>query len=241
MSSPLWGELRSLIEGHINNAPRSLQATIGPSELGTGCDRCLIHKLAGTPQVDTHAAWLPHIGTLVHEWLAEKVTLSDLAGTTWLAEERVHVGQVGGQDIHGSADLFHLPSGTVWDWKIVGTTTMRAARRGPKPVYRAQAHLYGLGFEEAGHQVHHVAIAHLPRNAITLDAAVIWSEPYDRGIAEAAIARADMFARAITQMGAGPVLDMAPPHTHEEFSCAKYPDGATAPSAPQDANTFLGV
>lgn len=232
--TPLWRELRTIIEDRIHQAPRTLQATIGPSEIGTPCDRCLIHNLAGTPEQEIGTPWLPHIGTLVHEWLAEVVTLADLPGHTWLAEEKVTCGTIGGQPLTGTADLFHLPSGTVWDWKVVGSTTMRAARRGPTDIYRRQVHTYGAGMENAGHQVNHVAIGYLPRNARNLGEAVIWSEPYDRSIAEAAIARADMFAAAITQMGPTAVLEMAPAHTGTEFSCPKYPDGATAPSAPKD-------
>jgi len=233
--APLWRELRGIIATALTNDPRSLQKAIGPSEIGTSCDRCLIHKLAGTPQVEHVEPWLPLIGRQVHAWLDEIITLHDLPGHTWLAEETVTCGTIGGQPLTGTCDLFHAPSGTVWDWKIVGASTLKTARRGPSPTYRTQVHTYALGMENAGRDVHHVAIGYLPRNAVSLDAAVIWSEPYDRTVAEAAIARADMFATAIHGMGAEQVLAMAPPHTREEFSCAKYPDATTAPATPLTA------
>ena len=62
----LWSEIQQIIVNNINSAPRSLQKTIGPSELGTDCVHCLAAKLAGWKQIKG-AAWLPFIGTCVHE------------------------------------------------------------------------------------------------------------------------------------------------------------------------------
>ena len=61
-----WKEIRLIIEAHIANQPRSLQKEIGPSELGTDCLHCLAARLAGWEKRQS-AAWLPFIGTCVHE------------------------------------------------------------------------------------------------------------------------------------------------------------------------------
>lgn len=61
-----WTEIRGIIEDHITNQPRSLQKEIGPSELGTDCLHCLAARLAGWEKRQS-AAWLPFIGTCVHE------------------------------------------------------------------------------------------------------------------------------------------------------------------------------
>ena len=66
VESTEWTEIRGIIEDHITNQPRSLQKEIGPSELGTDCLHCLAARLAGWEKRQS-AAWLPFIGTCVHE------------------------------------------------------------------------------------------------------------------------------------------------------------------------------
>lgn len=222
--------LRSIIEAAIDNQPRSLQTRIGPSELGAECERCLAHKLAGTPE-SRDAAWLPFIGTAVHEQL-EHVFLNhestraqlSMAGR-FLPECRVEVGEVGGVQITGSTDLFDIHTGTVIDWKVVGATTLRKAKAsGASPVYRRQAHLYGKGWEDAGYTVRSVLIYFLPRNAVSLADGYPWQEPYDRAVAEETLARADRLANAIRALGLPQVLASLPPHHGDGFSCRRYPD-----------------
>ncbi len=236
-----WALVRSIIETALLNQPRSQQVRIGPSEIGTPCDRCLIHKLAGTIATEAGVPWLPFVGTAVHAALEDIFTQAN-AGcpVRWLTETTVSVGSVGGIDITGHADLFDLHTGTVMDWKVVGKTTLDKVRRhGPSQTYRAQGHLYGRGFTRRGLQVQTVRILFLPRNAISLTDAVIWEEPYDEQIALAALGRADMFAAAIAAMGADAVLAMAGEHTGGEFACKTYDDFPAVAGITADA--FLGV
>jgi len=221
-----WAEYRQVIENTIMNAPRSLQTRIGPSELGASCDRCLVSKLAGI-QEKREAAWLPWVGSAVHEQLelAFAAANAGLSRTRWLVESQVTVGNVGGVDITGHADLFDLELSEITDWKIVGKTTLvKAKGHGPTAVYRKQIHLYGLGFVNRGLPVSRVRIAYLPRNEPTLANAFIWSEPYDESIALAALARANQFATVINMFGAQHVLANTPPHTGEDFSCNRFPN-----------------
>lgn len=235
-----WTEYRALIEDAMVNAPRSLQKRIGPSELGMACRRCLAHKLAGTPE-HTEAAWLPQVGSAVHAWL-EEVFVQANAGldrARFLVESRVTVGTVGGIEITGSADLYDRELGEVTDWKIVGTTTLRSAKaKGASPVYRAQAMLYGRGFTLRGLPVRRVRIAYLPRNAVALSDAYIWTADYDEQLALDTIARADALAIAISAFGLDHVLASLPGHDGDGFSCRRMPDytpptvAATDPSNP---------
>lgn len=228
-----WAEYRTVIEAAITHTPRSLQTRIGPSELGTPCDRCLIHKLAGTPEHEHLVPWLPWVGTAVHALLEETFAEANKAwpAIRWLVESTVSVGSVGGVDITGHADLFDLHTGEVTDWKIVGATTLRNVKgNGPTLTYRRQGHLYGYGFTRRGLRVTAVRIAYLPRNSVHLGDAVIWSEPYDEQVALDTIARADTFAAWIGALGADTVLASAPPHTHEEHSCNKFSDGIQPPA-----------
>ena len=234
-------DLQAVIEDAIRNHPRTLQKVIGPSSLGAECDRCLITELAGLLGEGDAAPWLPTIGHAVHEWL-EQVTFRHLMTTgtdRYIPEGRVKVGTVGGRDIYGNSDLFDTHTGTVVDYKVVGTTTMRKVRsKGPSLTYQRQAQLYGKGWQDAGHHVRSVAIWFLPRNGMTIGSGLTWQVPYDRAEAEATIARADMFATALQVFGPDTVLDTAPPHTGDEFSCPPDPD---ASQAPVTADAFLGI
>lgn len=224
--------LRAIIEDAIVNAPRSLQTTIGPSELGTSCDRCLIHKLAGTPE-RRDVAWLPFVGTAMHATLEDVVLRHEFASVAprFLTEHRRMVGTVGGQEITGSTDVFDVASGTVVDYKLVGPTTITAARsQGATLLYQRQAQLYGKGWQDAGYQVRSVAIWFLPRNGVSLSAGYVWQAPYDRDVALATLAHADTLACAVNALGVDAVLSVAAPHTGAEFSCGRFPDRTSSTS-----------
>src|SRR5690606_22301369 len=138
------------------------------SEIGIPCDRCLGHKLAGTPEVPGPLPWLPTVGTAVHAWLDEAFTDATLrlAGegreARWISEAKVDVGEIDGVTITGSCDLYDIETATTVDWKVVGASTLRLAKAGPSPTYRAQGHLYGRGWTRAGRPVRRVAIFYLP-------------------------------------------------------------------------------
>lgn len=198
---PALQEARQIIEHAILHQPRSLQKRIGPSEIGTPCDHCLAAKLAGWEATEKDVPWLPFVGTSVHTAIEEHFLNYEIhrnaintTGLRYLTEHRTMVGHIDGQPIHGSVDLVDLAAGMTVDWKIVGTTTLRNAKTGPSDVYRAQAHLYAKGLNDEGFDIRHVAIAFLPRNAISLAQAVWWTEPHDRAIAENALIRANRFA-----------------------------------------------
>lgn len=227
-----------IVEQAIIGEPRSQQRIIGPSEIGTACAHCLAAKLANWDEVE-EAAWLPWTGTAIHAQL-ERV-FEPLPG--WLTETRVSVGRINGVEIKGTADLFHVPTGTVADWKYVGTTTHRNAKKGPSPVYRRQAHLYGLGFLRAGFDVKRVAICYLPRNGLTVRQSIWWEEDFDPTMALDALDRATSIAQALD---AFPTIEERDewithqPRDPDCFSCTRYADWAT--QAPNDSlEALLGV
>jgi len=228
MTEQVWADARHVIEAAMLNAPRTLQTRIGPSELGNPCDRCLTHKLAGTPE-RPEAAWLPQIGTAVHEWLEgvflrHEFTRTDLGMPgRWLPEHRVTVGTVGGVEISGSTDLFDTQTGTVIDFKVVGATTLKKAKaHGASLIYTRQAMLYGKGWQDDGYTVNTVMILFLPRNSVSLSDTYPWSAPYDRQVALDTLARADDIADAIDDRGFEQVLAGMPEHTFDEFSCKRF-------------------
>lgn len=239
--SPIQGlaDARAVIEHAITHHPRSLQKSIGPSEIGTPCDHCLAAKLAGWEQTDDGIPWLPTIGTAVHAWIEEQFCrhqvdqLGHLANPDrrWFTEARVMVGHIGGREVWGSTDLLDLAATMTVDWKVVGPTTLRTVKvSGPSPVYRVQADLYAKGWNDAGYRVDHVAIAYLPRNAVSLDQAIWWTAPHDRGRAEQALVRANRVAAnlaALSALGDAAVAAWisSQPRDPGCHDCHRYPDG----------------
>lgn len=215
------------IEQGAANDPRSLQTRIGPSGLGHECTRCLARMLAGVPKVNDGDRWLTTVGKAVHAWLAEVFdglnaaqvssqfiqllaeqgqldTLDELGtGLRYLTELPVDVGQVAGQTITGSLDLYDACTAEVTDWKIVGATTLRTVRtdgEGCPAVYRRQVQLYGYGATRRGLPVDTVRVAFLPRNEPDIRKARVWSAPYDEADALATLARADGIGRAMNSI-----------------------------------------
>ncbi|MGN7137301.1 hypothetical protein [Streptomyces pseudogriseolus] len=186
--------IRTLIIDTANQAPRSVQRRIGPSEVGNPCTRALAYKLLDWPEVPgaDRDPWASIQGTAVHAWMAELFETRDPNGDRYLVEQKVTVrkGITEAADITGSADLYDRHTGTVFDWKITGTSSLEKYRRnGPGDQYRIQANLYGLGMRNAGENPRRVAIVFLPRHHI-LDP-FVWVDDFRPDVAEAALARLD--------------------------------------------------
>lgn len=205
-----------VIRDSITRHPRSLQKRIGPSEIGKPCDRWILHKLNGDGEPDRGPAWKPAIGTAVHDQLERWFDEANRGGgevdkTEWITEWQVTVGTIGGTSITGHSDLFHVPTGTVIDHKIVGPKQLTKYRiHGPSDQYRVQAHLYGKGFTDDGGwgPCRTVAIAFLPRDG-ELQNAVFWSEPYNPHLAGEAMLRANRLNLMLQVVGIDAALQAA--------------------------------
>ncbi|KRD51938.1 hypothetical protein [Microbacterium sp. Root280D1] len=207
----------NVIKDGITRHPRSLQKRIGPSEMGKPCDRWILHKLNGDGEPDRGPAWKPAIGTAVHDQLECWFDAANRGGgeverTEWITEWEVTVGQIGGQSITGHSDLFHVPTGTVIDHKIIGPKQLSKYRlHGPSEQYRVQAHLYGKGFTDDGGwgPCRAVAIAFLPRDG-ELSNAYFWSEPYNPHLAGQALLRSNRLHTMLTVVGIDAALAASP-------------------------------
>lgn len=239
-----WPGYLDVIERAITNHPRSQQATLGPSELGTGCTRCLTMLLAGRKPTEPEVPWLPTVGTAVHSWIEEAFLAENtrLGWDRYLVELTVTVGTLRGQPITGHVDLYDRATGEVTDWKCVGVTTAKKVRRsGTSGTYNAQRHLYGKGIADRGLPVTNVRNVYLPRNDRSLRGAVLVdTQPYDETIAVAALERANMLAAGIDSAGIDAVLEVAGPHTGDEFTCTKWGDG-NAPTHAVTARQLDGL
>lgn len=198
--------LRDLIIDAANNAPRSKQKAIGPSEVGEPCARKLTYKIYDWPEVNTgRDPWASIIGTAVHAWMADlfearNTPLPD-GRPRYKIEERVtvRVNANGSGELAGSSDLYDRLTRTVWDWKCVGITSLNRYRRhGPGQQYRYQAHLYARGQENAGETPERVAICFLPRHHELTP--YVWSEEYRPEVADEALARLDALHQLIQRL-----------------------------------------
>jgi hypothetical protein len=175
-----WGRryahtLRGVITRQAQQAPRSQQVHLGPSEIGEACDRQVVGKLAGAPRTN-HISdpWPSIVGTAVHAWLAEACNDDNRRDRTlrFLTEVAVapHPGYA------GHADLYDAEEAAVVDWKILGASSLSKVKspKGPSRRYQVQLLLYGAGFRALGLPVKRVVLAALPRTAATLDGMYIW-------------------------------------------------------------------
>lgn len=201
----LAARVGDLIVDAANNAPRSRQRRIGPSEVGDPCERKLSYKVFDWPTVNASDPIASVLGTGFHAWMEEAFTarqnvLPD-GRERYKIEERVTVrqGYTDEATLAGSSDLYDRATGTVYDWKLTGTSSLdRYRRHGPGDQYRRQAHLYGLGQENAGEQPKRVAIVFVARyHELRVH---VWTEAYQRQVAIDALTRLDRIHQRVLDL-----------------------------------------
>lgn len=185
--TPLRQALSDMIIARHQATPRHLQVELGPSEVGHPCMRKMAYGMMDVPKSNPPFDPLASIiGTATHTWLETAAAHANtvLGRQRWITEMRVEVAP----GLSGSCDLYDCDTQTVIDWKVPGTLRFAKYKKNPGPVYINQVFMYGLGFENAGYPVSTVAIAFIPRGK-SLRSMHLWSAPYDREIAEAALKR----------------------------------------------------
>ena len=224
-------EMREVLSALDASRPRSVQTALGPSELGTPCQRQIAMKLAGVARQlpDKRPPWAPMQGTAMHTLMEEALRFhnAQLGRERWVIEDELQIDD----DIPGHGDAFDTDTGTVIDWKYVGVTALREVKRKTvpneqlvKPDYRVQAHLYGYGHARKGRDVRWVRLVFLARSHDFGDSAE-WTEPYDPAIAEEAIQRYHATKALVTglPLAATPALWAVVPAAPSEKTCAWCP------------------
>lgn len=198
-SLDLKKRLSDIIAWADANSPRSLQVAIGPSELGTPCDRQLAYRLAGWAEVNASMdPWPAIVGTAVHSWTEASVQkfMARSGSHDWLTEVELDPDPL----VRGHSDLYQISTGTVVDLKTCGTNALRKIQKeGPSPEHEAQVQLYGLGHRRAGRPVTTVALVFVPRAGWLRDM-YVWSAPYDESVAVAALDRMYALAYRLIEM-----------------------------------------
>lgn len=183
---------------------RSLQTTLGPSEIATPCDRRLAYGLMGVPKrPDSRVPWAAGIGTAVHARIAEALAVDNrrLGRQRWLIEQVVYPDPGGGP---GTCDAYDVDTDMVIDWKVVGASSLaRYAKSGPGAQYEGQIHLYGRGWQRAGRTPLWVRIVFLPRASYRIDDAFEWTAPYDWRKAEEVLDRMYAIAQRAASLDLG--------------------------------------
>lgn len=229
----LGKELLGIIGDAITNHPRSLQKKIGPSEIGSPCARRIGYKLMGAPRFNEQVNWKAFVGTAMHLKLEEVFDQWNLANCgglggqeRWLVETKVCAGEINGEDIEGSTDVYDRVTATVVDWKLVGPTSLKNYRaNGPGRQYRTQGHSYGRGWARKGLPVDHVMVVFLPRNN-ELRHTHVWHERYDEQVAVDGFARAEAIDTAVKALGVN-VLGQLPTADAYCHHCDFYKAGST--------------
>lgn len=192
LNDVLLGDLKGVVYRAARNAPRTLQETLGPSEVGHGCPRRLAYSLgvrgatrsAHVP-ADDFDPWPRTVGVAGHDWLARQFEADNeaLGRRRWLCEERVTAWDdvEGGE---GTCDLYDYDTETVIDYKIPGKDSFDAqVADGPVPSYQIQPQIYAKGHRNAGRKVRNVAIWLIPKSGL-LRKSHLWFRPFDEAIAE---------------------------------------------------------
>lgn len=174
-------------------ALRSSQAEIGPSELGTACDRQLAYRLSGTQPVNMTVDPLPSIvGTALHSHMAATFRAMQPPGR-YLVEHAVSY-----MDVHGTVDLYDRRVRTVIDWKFPRKARVRRMLAdGVPPQYRWQVQTYAAALESVGESPTRVAVVCIPVDG-GLDDIVAFSWPYNLADADGAVGRLHTIRDALT-------------------------------------------
>lgn len=189
--------IKETFYAYTNRMERSQQATMGPSEIGSPCDRRIAMSLMRVPPVNPGGDnWSSFVGTCVHEGLARMFLWANAGSGRYAVEmplsfPSVHVP-------HGTGDLLDRTLCMFLDHKAMGRWSLDKLRSsGPSTVYRVQVHTYAYGARLAGEEVDHVAIVGWPRQGSSLDDLYVWTEPYDPAVARDALARVRRIAEQV--------------------------------------------
>jgi len=176
---------------------RGQQKSVGPSQIG-GCPRCLGEALAlrlpeQYPELQHEenfglGSW---IGSCVHFWAEHNF---DIPGG--IKEQKNFIYDLKGYGaIKGSTDLY--VDGCIVDYKTLGKYMydecclqyLLEPGKLPKVEYRAQQHVYGLGWELAGYPVKTVTLCVIPKVSNRKEDIKFFHEDYNRAYAEGVLKR----------------------------------------------------
>ena len=221
-------DIRGVVQRQAAQAPRSLQHHLGPSQLGSQCDRQVVGLFTATPATN-HVSdpWPSVVGTAVHAWLAQAFSDDNKrSGIRWVTEQKVAPHPL----YPGTADLYDAVEKAVLDHKILGPTTMAKVKSdyGPPQRYVVQLLLYALGYINLGLPVKRVALVAYPRTASSLDGMYVWDHEItaqDITMVQEVLARTALRRQIAEEVLAGRMrIDQVPMHPDDDlcYFCPFY-------------------
>lgn len=195
LATNLKAEFTTMIRIYEEFTPRSMQMALGPSDLGTECDRKLAYKIAGVTGYNRGDPWAAFVGSAIHARLEAVIRkCAKENGGTWLIEERIVVDPL----ISGRADLVY--NDMVIDIKSASPDVMKKLPdTGPRGSYLPQIHAYAKGLNDAGRKINKVVFVFVPRSGRLSDM-YVWADDYRPEIAEKALRRVHGFARRLREL-----------------------------------------
>jgi hypothetical protein len=176
---------------------RASQSHVGPSEVGTPCDRRLAMSLMRCVPVNPGGdGWPSFVGTCVHAGLAEMFMWAGKHTGRYAVELPLTFPS----DVmpRGKGDLLDRTMCLFADHKLMGRWSLESLRtKGPSEMYRVQVHLYAWAARRAGETVDNVAIVGWPREGRNLDDLYVWAVNYDPRVATDAHARLERIAKQL--------------------------------------------
>jgi uncharacterized Zn-finger protein len=187
--------MKEIFRSYSTRMARNVQNTLGPSEIGTPCDRRLAMSAMHVPPVNPGMdGWASFVGTCIHTGLAEMFQWAD-SNTGRFAVE-VPLKFPSEVVPHGTSDLLDRVLCMVDDHKAMGRFSLDKLRtQGISPLYRTQLNVYGYGQRLKGEKITHIALIAWPREQNSLADLYVVVEPYDPDIAHTAIRRAEQIAQ----------------------------------------------
>lgn len=176
---------------------RSAQVTMGPSEMGTPCDRRLALSLMRMPPVNPGGdGWAAFVGTSIHAALEQMFMWADAGTGRFAVEQRLEFASV--YVPKGTADLIDRVLLMVLDHKCQGRWSRNKLKTsGLSPTYKVQAHVYAHGARLRGEKIEKVAIVSWPRDEATLDDLYVHVEDYDPAVVKRAFERVEEIGESV--------------------------------------------
>jgi hypothetical protein len=164
---------------------------MGPSEMGSPCDRRLALSLMRMPPVNPGGdGWAAFVGTCIHAGLEELFMWADAGTGRFVTEQRLEFASV--YVPKGTADLIDRTLLMILDHKCQGRWSRNKLKtQGPSPTYKVQAHVYAHGARLRGEKIEKIAIVSWPRDEATLDDLYVHVEDYNPLIAKRAFERVE--------------------------------------------------
>lgn len=166
--------MREVHDRQADRQPRSLQVHLGPSEVGSVCDRQIVGKMTGAKHTNhVTSRWPATVGTGVHVQLAQFFANENLLNQDerWHPEIRV----VPVPEHAGTSDLYDALEYAAVDHKALGETQIaKLRRRGPSTQYFVQLLLYAKGLQNQYKRVDRIVLVAWPRTAPTLAGMYVW-------------------------------------------------------------------